>query len=235
MLGSGLAAPIVLRQPNSGFVTLHYGAHKIVLVSLRKARPLAAAPAHSGVKTMLKRIFWTMILTLSIFAIAQPANATLVDRFLVEYDSTFSVDFTGTVEPDGSIQLADLSDVSFTSLFFRGVTLPKADVSLFSFNTTGGASSLDFIVSDPAVPVLACGGASIALFAPCNNFGRVPTDATLMIFTAAPAWSTDLPTITLLSSTAVPEPATWTMLLAGFVGLGLVGALSRGRGARQAG
>lgn len=101
MLGSGLAAPIVLRQPNSGFVTLHYGAHKIVLVSLRKARPLAAAPAHSGVKTMLKRIFWTMILTLSIFAIAQPANATLVDRFLVEYNSTFSVDFTGTVEPMG--------------------------------------------------------------------------------------------------------------------------------------
>lgn len=91
---------------------------------------------------------------------------------------------------------------------------------------------MDFIVSDPAVPVLACGGASIALFAPCNAFGRVSTSATIMVFTSVPNPGFDLPTITLDSSTTVPEAPTWAMFLAGFAGIGFVGAISRRRGAR---
>jgi hypothetical protein len=199
---------------------------------LSEYRNLSAALASNGEKTMLKRILLTVIFALLASASGRPVSAETIDTFHVDYASAFVINFTGVVEQDGLIQLTDLTDISFRSSLFL-TSLPKADVSLFSFNTTGGPSSLDFIVSDPAVPVLACGGASIALFAPCNAFGRVPLDATLMIFTVAPVWSLDLPTITLLSSTTVPEPSTWAMLLAGFAGIAFVAAISRGRGARQ--
>lgn len=155
---------------------------------------------------MLKRILSTVIFALLASTIGRTASAATIDTFFVDYKPILGVLLTGTVEQDGLIQLTDLTDISFTSLLFGGVVPTKPDVTLFSYNTAGGASSFDFIVSDPAVPVLACGGASIALFAPCNAFGRVPIDATLMIFTFAPTWSFDLPTITLLSSAAVPEP-----------------------------
>jgi hypothetical protein len=180
---------------------------------------------------MLKRILSTLIFALLASAAGRTVSAATIDTFQAEYQSIFIINFTGAVEQDGLIQLTDLTDISFASTFF-GPTLTKPDVTLFSYNTTGGASSLDFIVSDPAVPVLACGGASIALFAPCNAFGRVPIDATLMIFIVGPVWSFNLPTITLRSSSTVPEPPTWAMLLAGFAGIGFVGAISRRRGAR---
>jgi hypothetical protein len=182
---------------------------------------------------MLKRILWTLIFALLVSTTGSAASATTIDTFSVAYKHALGINFTGAVEQDGLIQLTDITDISFSSFLFGGVVPTKPDVTLFSYNTTGGASSLDFIVSDPAVPVLACGGASIALFAPCNAFGRVPLDATLMIFIAAPISFFDLPTITLLSSTTVPEPPTWAMLLAGFAGIGFLAAISRGRGARQ--
>jgi hypothetical protein len=181
---------------------------------------------------MLKRILLTAIFALLASASGRPAGAKTIDTFHVDYSfSAFVINFTGVVEQDGLIQLTDLTDISFRSSVFLA-SLPKADVSLFSYSTTGGPSSLDFIVSDPAVPVLACGGASIALFAPCNAFGRVSTSATIMIFTIDPIPGFDLPTITLLSSTTVPEAPTWAMFLAGFAGIGFVGAISRRRGAR---
>jgi hypothetical protein len=182
---------------------------------------------------MLKRILWSLIFALLASTAGGAASATTIDTFFIDYNHVFGINFTGTVEQDGLIQLTDLTDISFTSFLFGGVVPTKPDVTLFSYNTTGGASSLDFIVSDPAVPVLACGGASIALFAPCNAFGQAPLDATLTIFITRSISSFDLPMITLLSSTTVPEPPTWAMLLAGFAGIGFVGAISRGRGARQ--
>ena len=182
---------------------------------------------------MLKRIFRTMIFALLASASGWPVSAKTIDAFLADYESAIVIEFSGVVEPDGVIQLTDLTDISFRATLLGGTVLPKSDFSLFSYNTTGGPSSLDFIVSDPAVPVLACGGASIALFAPCNDFGRVSTSSTVMIFTVGPLSSSILPTITRLSSTPVPEPRTWTMLLMGFLGVGFAGALVRGRGARQ--
>jgi hypothetical protein len=199
---------------------------------LSEYRNLSAALASNGEKTMLKRILLKVIFALLASTAGGAASAATIDTFFVDYNSVFGINFTGTVEQDGLIQLTDLTDIFFTSFFFGGLVPTKPDVTLFSYNTAGGASSLNFIVSDPAVPVLACGGASIALFAPCNAFGRVSTSATLMIFISRPLLSFDLPTITLLSSSTVPEPPTWAMLLVGFAGIGFVGAISRRRGAR---
>ena len=194
---------------------------------------LTEALAYRGVETVLKGILWTVILALLASTADRPASAMTVDTFRVDYAfSAFVINFSGSVEPDGLIQLADLADISFTSNVFV-TSPPKADVTLFSFNTTGGASSLDFIVSDPAFPVLACGGASIALAAPCNAIGGVPIDATLMISTGLPIWSLDLPTITLRSSTTVPEPPTWAMLVAGLAGIALVRGARRGPGRKR--
>ena len=203
-----------------------------LLLLREQLRNLSAALASNGEKTMLKRILLTVIFALLASASGRPASAETIDTFQVNYDFCGRVlDFSGAVEPDGFVELAGFNTYFFYIDFISN-EFPKADVSLFSYSTTGGPSSLDFIVSDPAVPVLACGGASIALFAPCNAFGRVSTSATIMIFTIRPTPGFDLPTITLLSSTSVPEPPTWAMLLAGFAGIGFVAAISRGRGAR---
>jgi hypothetical protein len=167
------------------------------------------------------------------FAAGRQADAITLDKFFYTYPQPGILfgTFTGTVEPDGFIQLADLTDIDVMSNIFFGA-LTRANFSLFSFNTTGGSSSLDFIASDPTIPVLACAGASIALFAPCNAFGRDPTDATATVFTFEPLFIFDIPTITLASSTPIPEPPTWAMLLAGVAGIALARIASRGRGAR---
>jgi hypothetical protein len=201
---------------------------------------------------MSRRIHLSAFLTLLILvATGRGAGATIrtIDTFGFGYPAASWFDyndsgdvqptvfglqgfFTGTVESDGSIQLKDLSSLTIQILIPHLVNLSASDLTAFSFFPTGGPSSLDFIASSPAVPILTCGGLSVGLFAPCNNFGRIPGDAFASVFIDQPVWTLTPPTVELMSSVTVPEPSTWAMFLAGFAGIGFVGAISRRRGAR---
>lgn len=129
--------------------------------------------------------------------------------------------FTGTVEPSGLIELTDLTNISITVIptTLHGAGL--GDLSFFSYDTLGGASSLAMIVSDGATT--ACVGAPATLSPVCNPSAQpLPpqTKAIIIVdgsfFDSSPNFST----ITLVA-TAAPEPPVWAMLLLGFAGLGL--------------
>ena len=173
----------------------------------------------------------------------QPAPATIVDTFDftetgwmfifggVVFDAELgdlTGSFSGAVEPDGSIQQGDLTDFKTG---FAG-NLPKfasANLSLFSFNTSGGPSSLDFVVSDPFEIV--CVGAAVFLSPACALGGSVPPFAHARSFFTGgevPAFTGTFPQITLVSSvTAVPEPSTWAMFVVGLTAIGLARIVSR--------
>ena len=87
---------------------------------------------------MLKRILLTVIFALLASTADRTARAATIDTFFVDYNSVFGINFTGTVEQDGLIQLTDLTDIFFTSFFFGGLVPTKPDVTLFSYNTAGG-------------------------------------------------------------------------------------------------
>ena len=84
--------------------------------------------------------------------------------------------FTGTVEADGLIGRADLTSFgvsyqdSTAGLLFKA-TSPQA-LQLFSYNTNGGASSLDFAVNGFGI-IAACAGAAASLDATCFLEGFV--------------------------------------------------------------
>lgn len=120
--------------------------------------------------------------------------------------------FTGTVEPDGLIELADLASISVT---FMGVTY-HGPASFFSFNTMGGSSSLDLILPSGAI----CVGAAAAFGADFCGVGGV-NGYIYDHSVGLPFTTQELPTVTLVSSMTVPEPSTWAMTLAGFAALGL--------------
>jgi hypothetical protein len=130
--------------------------------------------------------------------------------------------FTGIVEPSGLIELADLTKIFITA---NPTSLSRAglgDLSFFSYDTIGGASSLAIIVSDGVTT--ACVGAPATLSPACNPSAQpLPPETKAIIivdglfFDSTPNFST----ITLVP-TPVPEPSVWSMLLLGFAGLGYV-------------
>jgi hypothetical protein len=167
----------------------------------------------------------------------QPAGAKTIDTFdFVQNDYvwkltplfvTFNLtgSFTGVVEPDGSIQQKDLTDFKADALFepFQpDIVLTKGNLSLFSYNTTGGPGSLDFVAFTPTIPVILCVGASVALDPACLVAGgAVPVYANGKLFLTSPFlyYTGDVPEITLVSSvTSIPEVSTWTMLITAFGG-----------------
>ena len=197
---------------------------------------------------MLRLIALGSAAFLALAGLAPRAHAAVVDTFSFSNLSgwnlsgtNFSGQFTGTVEPDGLIELADLSAFSIQGSFFGGPWkgLGKGELQFFSFNTTGGASSLGFIsavVIDDA-NALACSGAPSVLDPQCNPGGLIPasTLAALAGSEIGAVFTPDQTTVTLVSSVSTPEPSTWAMMLTGFAGLGLLGAgrASKGRAASR--
>lgn len=117
---------------------------------------------------MSKRIF---ALAASAFlataAMAPAASAAMIDTFSFSISSGWTVplattiygQFTGTVEPDGLIELGDLSSFQLNA-YYVGTQLLDPTVGnllFFAYNTGGGASSLGIIDQGPTT--IACIGA----------------------------------------------------------------------------
>ena len=132
--------------------------------------------------------------------------------------------FTGIVEPGGFIELTDLSSltVAFTSPHLSTEEI-LASTTLFSYDTNGGASSLD-IAGPQGLPTI-CVGAAATLAAGCTlGFHETFPVGTKgdVEFGGAFLVSPDLPVITLESSVTTnpavtPEPQSTV-----FVSLALV-------------
>ncbi len=91
-----------------------------------------------------------------------------------------------------------------------GIVTSTADLAASDFLSNPGVNYLD-----PALRGLEAGD-SVAI-----------SGAQQILFDAAASSPGDY--VRVLTETAVPEPATWTMLLLGFVGLGVAGSASRDR------
>lgn len=138
--------------------------------------------------------------------------------------------FTGTVEPDGFIQLADLANISISATTTVGFpVLDNAglgDLAFFSYSPAVGASSLSFIASQSVG--VACAGVAAVLGTACNPEGLLPPGIqAIMLFGGGVLdYTLNSTTVTPVPAPA-PEPPAWAMLLLGFAGLGFA-ARSRG-------
>jgi PEP-CTERM motif len=183
---------------------------------------------------MSKRIFALVTSScLASVAIAPTASSAIVDTFSFSISSGWSVplattifgQFTGTVEPDGLIELGDLSSFQLTANFVGQQLLSPGvgNLLFFTYNTGGLASSLGIIDQGPTTT--ACAGAPSDLAPSCNPAGQNPIADAVMVFLGTVIDTTpDAPVITLISSkNTVPEPSTWVTMLLGFAGLGIAG------------
>ncbi|HEY3939606.1 MAG TPA: hypothetical protein VGL97_19390 [Bryobacteraceae bacterium] len=134
-------------------------------------------------------------------------------------EAPFAGSFSGAVEPNGLIELSDL--ISFS--LFSNSTTP----SFFSFNTNGGASSLDTAVPPGSLDETVCIGATAAFGGTiagtnCGAGGSLGYNAVDgLTFT-----TNQLPDVTLISSVTnpapAPEPGTLTLsALASLIFLGM--------------
>ena len=122
-----------------------------------------------------------LLLAATVAPVVAHAGPLETFSFTQGYPSLASVTgtFTGTVEPGGSIQLADLTAFSATYSLTGPVTLANtytlADLQLFSFipGANGPNSSLDIFASVAASPPGSlCVGAAAA-FGQCGTGGNV--------------------------------------------------------------
>jgi PEP-CTERM motif len=99
-------------------------------------------------------------------------------------------------------------------------------LSFFSYLTTADPGTLGFVWSN-GLGFVACMGAPVGLSSSCLPVFAIPPQVRAdMLSPAIPLdFTTNFPTITLVPpvNTAAPEPSTWAMILAGFVGLGFAG------------
>jgi hypothetical protein len=140
--------------------------------------------------------------------------------------------FTGTVEPSGLIELGDLT--AFSDLFTGGggdieASQDLAATTLFSYNTEGGASSLDIAgLPAPAAASETCVGAAAPFDGNCNESFQISFAPGIdgAVFTNIGALNDvtmDQPIVTLVSSVTtpptepVPEPPSSVLFLTGLV------------------
>jgi hypothetical protein len=153
-------------------------------------------------------------------------------------DAGITGTFSGNVEGDGYIRLSDL--VSFeATVYFNNVDsvsgpLELTDLSLFSYNTSGGPASL-FVKgghSSPNISGIACMGLPTVADPDCAITSPNPiamfhyswTNLSQSISSVdVTAYTTVAPTITLISTSPVPEPSTCALMALGFAGLGAIG------------
>jgi hypothetical protein len=124
--------------------------------------------------------------------------------------------FSGAVEAGGLIELGDLSSFSAVFSVFGIAVIPVgseslADLTLFSFITTGGPSTLDFAGSAANLTNI-CMGAAVALDAQCtSDFTVFYPPGTFSVDEAGgtPTFiAMSQPQITLVSSVATPSAST---------------------------
>ena len=181
---------------------------------------LMASPAHAAVET---------------FSFTSGSYSINGDSGPPYIDAGITGTFSGVVESDGYIRLADL--VSFeATVFFNNVDsvsgpLDLSDLSLFSYDTLGGAASL-FVKgfhSSPNISGIACMGLPAVADPDCAITSPNPialfhyswTNVSPSTFGLdVTAYTTVAPTITLVSTSAAPEPPTWALMALGFAGLG---------------
>jgi PEP-CTERM motif len=168
-------------------------------------------------------------------------NATTIDTFSFTQGGytnggiILSGTFTGTVNSNGFIELADLSNFSDTFEYVSGL-LTVTDLgyltglSLFSFNAQSpiDSGSLDFAGQVGLGANLCVGGA--AAFGSCGGTGSRGAYANSF-------FTDEAPVVTLVSSitSGVPEPSTWAMMLLGFAGIGFMAYLRKSKPALMIG
>ncbi len=122
--------------------------------------------------------------------------------------------FTGTVEPDGLVRLADLTAFSdsYSDSAAKGIVgMSLADLSVFAYDATSGFGSLD--MAGTYGKDQTCEGNAVPTTPDCNGSGTVVYTAGIdgAIFKAGlplPSLLTlDQPVITLVSSVTTPVPA----------------------------
>jgi len=161
-----------------------------------------------------------------------PAGATTINSYTfvqdayqgTQFTGTLSGSFTGAVDVNGFMNLADLTDFHvkfdlFPVFTLFGNTLP----TFFSFNIAPNhVSSLTFI--DTVLPATICVGAAADFFCSGNNAtGAVQVAGALL-------QTTSFPVITLVSSVATtPIPSTVWLFLSALGGLGWTAWHRRGR------
>jgi len=186
------------------------------------------------------------------FILSIPAHGATVDTFSFtengwsEYsllsgaaaplsDTIVTGTFSGVLEPDGFIELGDLTQFS-VQFYFPGSSVysfSQPALTLFSYDTApgGGPSSLDFAgtLDDPAN---ICIGAATSLDPNCAYLGRAyppGTLGTVQLNTGVVDYvSSTAPQITLVSSVGssatAPEPAS---IFLECIGLAVIGILGR--------
>ncbi len=145
--------------------------------------------------------------------------------------------FSGVVEANGFIELGDLQSFSTSLYALEGTTSAAAPsaLSLFSYDTAGGASSLDFVTNSH---YFICVGAAATLDPKCGAATvPYPVNTTADALIGPPAidqgytYAISRPLITLVGSTTIPSTPvpspTPLPLLAG--GLGAFAMMRRGQ------
>ncbi len=162
-------------------------------------------------------------------------NGSVITAGSTDTGGILSGSFSGNVEPSGLIELSDLTSLAATysdSLSGDIAIQGQNHLSLFSYDTTGGASSLDIAGTFPFSEI--CVGAAVPLDAQCTDSSSFTypagTDGAVLLQAGVPfSITADQPIVTLVSSVTtspVPEPASiWLLVtaLAGMSGLGLIG------------
>ena len=174
-----------------------------------------------------------------------PGHAAIVDTFSfqnfgpytlsgtnIHFDNVgFMGKFTGTVEPDGNIDLGSLSafhaDVFLIgSPFFFGDGYDLGQLSVFDFDPAGGATTLEFVATRGSGHFL-CTGLAASFNPACADPAVTGFAAAIFFVAPTTAYTAGFTTVRLLSSVnttpAAPEPSTWAMLALGFAAMGWIG------------
>jgi hypothetical protein len=186
---------------------------------------------------------------LSFFAIEQ-AEAAVVNTYSFSQGGynfgsgnvdILSGSFSGIVESNGFIKLADLSSISYAlndsadAVFFSGDGATFFSINTLDVSTTfgfQGKMGTPFGPWETFGPANVCVGAAAA-FGNCGAFGN----AVGVISEIAGATTTaQFATVTLVSTvvTDVPEPSTWAMMILGFAGVGFMAYRRRNSALRVA-
>jgi PEP-CTERM motif len=126
--------------------------------------------------------------------------------------------FSGMVEAGGLIELGDLTAFSatYTNTTFTEQVQTLGTLTFFSYNTNGGASSLDIAGTEGDNQI--CIGAAVSLDSNCTGgftFSYAPgTNGAIFNagFMLPTLDTTDQPVTTLAPTVAVPEPGSFALL-----------------------